>query len=94
MTTRVCGCALVGVIFVPPNRGNAAMLHYNKNNDDKKEERRKHWRDRRRAPERRNQQRLQHANDDCRSGVPRRQSDVGGELAEGEIWWEKGIDYI
>ncbi len=70
------------------------MLHHNKNNDDNKEERRKHWRDRRMSPERRNQQRLQRTNDDCRSGVPRRQSDVGGELAEGEVWWEQGSNYV
>ena len=94
MTTRVCGCALVGVIFIPPKWGNAAMLHHNKNNDDKKEERRKHWRDRRVSPDRRNAERLQRTDFDCRSGVPRRQSDIGGELAEGEIWWEEGINYV
>jgi hypothetical protein len=27
---------------------------------------------------------------DCRSGQPRRQSDVSGELNEGDIWWAKG----
>ncbi len=70
------------------------MLQDNKSKNDDKEERRKHWRDRRRAPERRNQQRLQRTNDDCRSGAPRRQSDVGGELAEGEIWWEPGNNFV
>jgi hypothetical protein len=70
------------------------MLHHNVNNDDNKEERRKHWRDRRKTPERRNQHRLQRSNDDCRSGVPRRQSDIGGELADGEIWWEQDKSHV
>jgi hypothetical protein len=46
------------------------------------------------TPERRNQQRLQRSYDDCRSGVPRRQSDIGGELAEGVVWWEQNNDYV
>jgi len=75
--------------FIRPNRGKAAMLHHNKNNGDKKEERRKHWRDRRVTPDRRNQHRLQLTSYDCRSFISRRQSDVGGELAEGEIWWQQ-----
>ena len=65
------------------------MLHHNKTNSDTKEERRKHWRDRRVTPDRRNATRLQRASFDCRSGIPRRQSDLAGELADGEIWWEK-----
>jgi len=69
------------------------MLHHNKSNGYKKEERRKHWRDRRITPDRRNQQRLQRTSYDCRSGVPRRQSDVGGELAEGEVWWQQDNNY-
>jgi len=70
------------------------MLHHTKSNGDKKEERRKHWRDRRITPDRRHQQRLHSTNYDCRSGVPRRQSDVGGELAEGEIWWQQDNNYF
>jgi len=50
-------------------------------------ERRKHWRDRRAFPDRRNPVRLLHCEHDCRSGVPRRQSDISGEQADGEIWW-------
>ena len=46
------------------------------------------------TPERRNQQRLQRSNEDCRSGVPRRQSDIGGELAEGEVWWGRDKNYV
>jgi len=54
-------------------------------------ERRKHWRDRRRDIERRNTARNQHENYECRSGVPRRQSDVAGELYDGEVWWNKPV---
>lgn len=53
-------------------------------------ERRKHWRDRRSGGDRRNPQRLKLVSYDCRSGEPRRQSDVGGELADGEVWWDQG----
>jgi len=50
-------------------------------------ERRKHWRDRRAGDDRRNPQRLRLVNYDCRSGQPRRKSDVAGELSDGEVWW-------
>ncbi len=50
-------------------------------------ERRKHWRDRRVSADRRNPERLRLVSYDCRSGSPRRQSDVGGELSDGDIWW-------
>lgn len=53
-------------------------------------ERRKHWRDRRANADRRNPQRLRLVSYDCRSGQPRRTSDVGGELSDGEVWWNKG----
>ena len=53
-------------------------------------ERRKHWRDRRAGEDRRNQQRLRLVSYDCRSGQPRRQSDIGGELSDGDVWWNKG----
>lgn len=53
-------------------------------------ERRKHWRDRRAGGDRRNPQRLRLVSYDCRSGQPRRQSDVGGELSDGDVWWTKG----
>ena len=52
-------------------------------------ERRKHWRDRRTGDDRRNPQRLRLVSYDCRSGQPRRQSDVSGALNEGEVWWAK-----
>ena len=52
-------------------------------------ERRRHWRDRRTGSERRSSGRLHLTSSDCRSGLPRRTSDVGGELADGEIWWHK-----
>lgn len=52
-------------------------------------ERRKHWRDRRVAEDRRNPQRLRLVSYDCRSGQPRRQSDITGELSDGDVWWNK-----
>ena len=52
-------------------------------------ERRKDWSDRRNGGDRRNPQRLRLVSYDCRSGQPRRQSDVGGELADGDVWWNK-----
>lgn len=52
-------------------------------------ERRKEWNDRRTGNDRRNPQRLSLINYDCRTGQPRRQSDIGGELNEGDIWWNK-----
>ncbi|MCG6937611.1 MAG: hypothetical protein LJE83_05490 [Gammaproteobacteria bacterium] len=56
-----------------------------------KVERRRHWRDRRNGSDRRNSGRLRFTGADCRSGIPRRDSDLGGELAEGEIWWNKDV---
>ena len=53
-------------------------------------ERRKHWRDRRVSNDRRNPERLRLVSYDCRSGLPRRASDVAGELADGDVWWNKG----
>ena len=70
------------------------MLHKHDSNGDRQEERRKHWRDRRVNPDRRNPERLQRSGYDCRSGVPRRQSDIGGELADGEVWWVADGEYI
>lgn len=52
-------------------------------------ERRKHWRDRRSGADRRNPERLQLTTYDCRSGQPRRVSDVGGDLPDGDVWWDK-----
>jgi len=52
-------------------------------------ERRKDWSDRRHGDDRRNPQRLRLVSFDCRSGQPRRQSDVGGDLADGDVWWNK-----
>ena len=52
-------------------------------------ERRKHWRDRRSGGDRRNPQRLQLTTYDCRNGQPRRASDVCGDLADGDVWWNK-----
>jgi hypothetical protein len=57
-----------------------------------KVERRRHWRDRRNGNDRRSNGRLQLTGTDCRSGLPRRASDLSGELAEGEIWWNKDKD--
>jgi hypothetical protein len=52
-------------------------------------ERRKHWRDRRDGSDRRNPRRLELTMYDCRSGQPRRSSDIAGELADGDIWWNE-----
>ncbi|MFV2004218.1 MAG: hypothetical protein ACC650_03385 [Gammaproteobacteria bacterium] len=54
-------------------------------------ERRRHWLDRRTGNDRRNSGRLNLTNYDCRSGLPRREADVGGDLADGDVWWNKGI---
>ncbi len=51
--------------------------------------RRKHWHDRRAGDDRRNPQRLRLVGFDCRSGRPRRQSDVSGDVGDGDIWWNK-----
>jgi len=51
-------------------------------------ERRKHWRDRRVEGDRRNPARLQLVAYDCRSGSPRRDADLAGELPDGEVWWD------
>jgi len=70
------------------------MLQHDKSKGDRKEERRKHWRDRRLTPDRRNPERILHSEYDCRSGVPRRQSDIGGELVEGDVWWEEKVNIL
>ena len=54
-------------------------------------DRRKHWRDRRSGAERRCSSRKQHESFDCRSGTPRRQSDIAGELYDGEVWWKRPV---
>ena len=54
-------------------------------------ERRKHWRDRRISDDRRTPMRLHLDSVDCRSGSPRRDSDLSGQLADGEIWWNKEV---
>ncbi len=52
-------------------------------------ERRKDWNDRRASDDRRNPQRLRLVSYDCRTGQPRRQSDISGELNDGDVWWNK-----
>ena len=70
------------------------MVTKNKTNGEGRKERRIHWRDRRLNPDRRNAVRLRRAEFDCRSGIPRRQSDIGGDLADGAVWWEEGSTYL
>lgn len=53
-------------------------------------ERRKHWRDRRKEGDRRNPERLRLLTYDCRTRQLRRESDLGGELTDGDVWWDKG----
>lgn len=50
-------------------------------------ERRRNWRDRRLGAERRGSERLRKMEYDCRSYIPRRESDISGSAIEGEIWW-------
>ena len=51
-------------------------------------DRRLNWRERREADERRNPYRVQQMSDDCRRGVPRRESDISGNSNEVDVWWE------
>ncbi|MDT8282059.1 MAG: hypothetical protein RQ982_04515 [Gammaproteobacteria bacterium] len=57
-------------------------------------ERRKHWRDRRASGDRRHPERLRLVSYDCRSGLPRRQSDLTGEVTDGDIWWNKDVTKV
>ena len=70
------------------------MMQPDKNTRHQKVERRKHWRDRRCTPERRSPERLQRMEYECRSGIPRRKSDLADVLTEGEVWWEEDVNYI
>ena len=54
-------------------------------------ERRTHWRDRREGSDRRKIVRLSLNSVECRSEQPRRTSDIGGALADGEVWWNKAV---
>ena len=54
-------------------------------------ERRHAWQDRRSGNDRRNLQRLRLVSYDCRTGQPRRKSDLAGELSDGDIWWDKKV---
>ena len=51
-------------------------------------DRRLNLRERRTNTERRNTYRVQHMQEDCRRGVPRRESDITGSVNEVDIWWE------
>lgn len=61
----------------------------NSKTTDPVNDRRKHWRDRRSGSDRRSPARHDHDAYDCRSGLPRRESDLGGDLDDGEVWWEE-----
>ena len=52
------------------------------------QDRRLNWRERRGDDDRRNTCRIQHMPEDCRRGVPRRESDVSGTSKEVDVWWE------
>ena len=56
-------------------------------------ERRERWRDRRQCDGRRNTERLRLGTYDCRSGGPRRNADVAGELSDGKIWWSQSVPH-
>ena len=66
-----------------------AMSKKRSNKNVEAVERRKDWIDRRTGDDRRNPMRLRLVSYDCRSGQPRRQSDVSGELSDGDVWWNK-----
>lgn len=67
------------------------MLKKGSESNVERVERRMHWRDRRSGKDRRSDVRVMLSNFDCRSGKPRRSSDISGALAEGEIWWNKKV---
>ena len=46
------------------------------------------------GPERRNAERLSHMDGDCRNNIPRRESDLAGELDEGELWWSGDRKFV
>lgn len=51
-------------------------------------DRRLNWSERRDDKERRNQFRVQLMPEDCRRGIPRRESDITGNRNEADVWWE------
>ena len=51
--------------------------------------RRANWAERRSSEERRNDYRVSVMQDDCRRGVPRRESDISGDASEGNVWWKE-----
>jgi hypothetical protein len=58
------------------------------NKQNPSHDRRLNWRERRGDNERRNPYRVQQMQEDCRRGVPRRESDVSGVTNEVDVWWE------
>ena len=52
--------------------------------------RRLNWAERRNNEERRNTYRVSVMQDDCRRGVPRRESEISGDNSEGNVWWKEG----
>lgn len=59
------------------------------NKHDSHLNRRENWAERRSTEERRNTYRVSIMQDDCRRGVPRRESDVSGEACVGNVWWKE-----
>ncbi len=52
------------------------------------QDRRLNWRERRANDERRNPHRISLMQEDCRRGIPRRESDISGIASEVDVWWE------
>lgn len=57
--------------------------------DEKVTDRRNGEMDRRMNEDRRNLDRLSYMDADCRSDVPRRNSDIISSMIEGELWWSR-----
>lgn len=51
-------------------------------------DRRLNWLERRSNDERRNSYRVHLMQEECRGGIPRRESDISGALSEVDVWWE------
>ncbi len=51
-------------------------------------DRRRHWSERRSGTDRRNPARISHDIYDCRTGIQRRTSDIGGEL-DADMCWDE-----
>jgi len=68
--------------------GGVKVMRFQQNKQHFNNDRRLNWDERRSNQERRNQFRVQLMPEDCRRGVPRRESDLTGISSEADVWWE------